>query len=241
MLPGGYRLLVGRDMHEKQRFRANVVGVLVWSLGGTLVLALNGGLFVSRRMLSRVDQVSRTAQQIMCGELSRRMEKSGNGDEFDRLADSVNAMLDRINRLMVGMRLSTDNTAHDLRSPLTRLKSRIELALRDPPESHRDREALANVLLQTDAALAVFGSLLRIATAWRLAVWPSRGQRATHRADDQTAANESTRWAGDDRLPPAHKGSREDSVAAASCLVGQDLRDYRPLGVGTSDLAKELF
>jgi signal transduction histidine kinase len=165
ILPGGYRLLVGRDMHEKRRFRAIVVGALVWSLGGTLVLALTGGLFVTGRMLSRVDQVSRTARQIMDGDLSRRMEKSGSGDEFDRLADSLNAMLDRIERLMIGMRLSTDSIAHDLRSPLTRLKIRIELALRNPPEVDRDREALANVLSQTDAALAVFDSLLRIATA----------------------------------------------------------------------------
>lgn len=165
ILPGGYRLLVGRDMHEKRRFRAIVVGALVWSLGGALVLALTGGLFVTGRMLSRVDQVSRTARKIMDGDLSRRMEKSGSGDEFDHLADSLNAMLDRIERLMIGMRLSTDSIAHDLRSPLTRLKSRIELALRNPPEVDRDREALANVLSQTDAALAVFDSLLRIATA----------------------------------------------------------------------------
>jgi signal transduction histidine kinase len=165
ILPGGYRLLVGRDMHEKRRFRAIVVGALVWSLGGALVLALTGGLFVTGRMLSRVDQVSRTARKIMDGDLSRRMEKSGSGDEFDHLADSLNAMLDRIERLMIGMRLSTDSIAHDLRSPLTRLKNRIELALRNPPEVDRDREALANVLSQTDAALAVFDSLLRIATA----------------------------------------------------------------------------
>ena len=165
ILPGGYRLLVGRDMHEKRRFRAIVVGALVWSLGGALVLALTGGLFVTGRMLSRVDQVSRTARKIMDGDLSRRMEKSGSGDEFDHLADSLNAMLDRIERLMIGMRLSTDSIAHDLRSPLTRLKSRIELALRNPPEVDRDREALANVLSQTDAALTVFDSLLRIATA----------------------------------------------------------------------------
>lgn len=165
ILPGGYRLLVGRDMHEKRRFRAIVVGALVWSLGGALVLALTGGLFVTGRMLSRVDQVSRTARQIMDGDLSRRMEKSGSGDEFDHLADSLNAMLDRIERLMIGMRLSTDSIAHDLRSPLTRLKNRIELALRNPPDVDRDREALANVLSQTDAALAVFDSLLRIATA----------------------------------------------------------------------------
>ena len=98
ILPGGYRLLVGRDMHEKRRFRAIVVGALIWSLGGTLVLALTGGLFVTGRMLSRVDQVSRTARKIMGGDLSRRMEKSGSGDEFDRLADSLNAMLDRIER-----------------------------------------------------------------------------------------------------------------------------------------------
>ncbi len=165
MLAGGYRLLVGRDMYERRRFRAIVVGALVWSLGGTLVLGLTGGYFVTRRMLSRVDQVSRTARRIMEGDLSQRMARSGSGDEFDRLASDLNVMLDRIERLMIGMRLSTDSIAHDLRGPLTRLKSQIELALADPPDRDRDREALSDALSQADTALGVFDSLLKIAMA----------------------------------------------------------------------------
>ncbi len=164
-LPGGHQLLVGRDMNEKTKFRNTVVETLAWSLAATVVLGLIGGLFVSRRMLRRVDQVSHTAQGIMQGDLSRRMRKSGSDDEFDRLAESLNAMLDQIERLMTGMRWATESIAHDLRSPLTRLRTRIELALRDPPAAGQDREALADALAQTDAALALFDSLLKIATA----------------------------------------------------------------------------
>ena len=164
-LPGGHRLLVGRDMYEKTKFRKTVVETLAWSLAATVVLGLIGGLFVSRRMLRRVDQVSHTAQGIMQGDLSRRMQKSGSDDEFDRLAESLNAMLDQIERLMTGMRWATESIAHDLRSPLTRLRTRIELALRDSPAESQDRAALADALAQTDAALALFDSLLKIATA----------------------------------------------------------------------------
>jgi len=164
-LPGGHRLLVGRDMYEKTQFRNTVVETLAWSLAATVVLGLIGGLFVSRRMLRRVDQVSYTAQGIMQGDLSRRMQKSGSDDEFDRLAESLNAMLDQIERLMTGMRWATESIAHDLRSPLTRLRTRIELALRDAPSENQDRAALADALGQTDSALALFDSLLKIATA----------------------------------------------------------------------------
>lgn len=164
-LPGGHRVLVGRDMYEKTKFRDTVVETLAWSLAATLVLGLIGGLFVSRRMLRRVDEVSHTAQGIMQGDLSRRMVKSGSDDEFDRLAESLNAMLDQIERLMTGMRWATESIAHDLRSPLTRLRTRIELAIRDSPPTSPDREALADALAQTDAALALFDSLLKIATA----------------------------------------------------------------------------
>ncbi len=164
-LPDGHRLLVGRDMYEKTKFRNTVVETLAWSLAATVVLGLIGGLFVSRRMLRRVDQVTHTAQGIMQGDLSRRMRKSGSDDEFDRLAESLNAMLDQIERLMTGMRWATESIAHDLRSPLTRLRTRIELALREAPAAGQDREALADALAQTDAALALFDSLLKIATA----------------------------------------------------------------------------
>jgi signal transduction histidine kinase len=165
MLSGGFRLLVGRDTYERARFEKIVLNALTWSLAGAAALGVGGGLFLSRRMLRRVDEVSRTARQIVAGDLSLRLARTGSDDEFDRLADSVNGMLDQIERLMTGMRLATDSLAHDLRSPLTRLRGRIELALREPPDAGNDREALIDVLAQADAALATFNNLLKIAAA----------------------------------------------------------------------------
>ncbi len=164
-LRGGFRLLVGRDMSERQGFRATVIEALAWAVAVAVALGLAGGAFVSRRMLRRVDEVSGTAQRIVAGDLSQRVGLTGTGDEFDRLSESLNAMLDQIERLMTGMRLATDSIAHDLRGPLTRLKGRVELALRRPRDTDQDREALADVLAQTDAALAVFDSLIKIAMA----------------------------------------------------------------------------
>ncbi len=165
ILSGGYRLLIGRDTYERARFERIIFNALTWSLAAAALLGVGGGLFLSRRMLRRVDQVSRTARQIVAGDLSLRLVKTGSDDEFDRLADSVNGMLDQIERLMTGMRLATDSMAHDLRSPLTRLRGRIELALRAPPQTASDREALIDVLAQADAALCTFDSLLKIAAA----------------------------------------------------------------------------
>jgi signal transduction histidine kinase len=164
-LTGNYRLLVGRDMHEKAKFRNIVVETLTWSLAATLALGLLGGVLLSRGMLARVDGVTQTARRIMQGDLSRRIRERGSGDEFDRLAESLNAMFEQIERLMSGMRLATDSLAHDLRGPLTRLRGRIELALIQPPESAHDRQALVDVLSQADSALAMFDSLLKIAAA----------------------------------------------------------------------------
>ena len=164
-LSGGYRLLVGRDTHERTNLRDIVIKALGWSLAAALALGLVGGIVLSRRMLRRVEHVAVTSQGIMAGDLSRRIAVTGTGDEFDRLATSLNAMLDQIERLMTGMRLATDSLAHDLRSPLTRLRGRIELALRQPPHAARDREALADVLRQAEVALSTFDSLMKIAMA----------------------------------------------------------------------------
>lgn len=164
-LRGGYRLLVGRDARAHQRFRSTMRTALAWSVAATAILGVGGGVLLSRRVLARVDRVSTTARQIMAGDLARRVETTGSGDEFDRLAHSLNAMLDRIEHLMTGMRLATDSLAHDLRGPLTRLRARIELALRSPSEGQADRQALEEVLSQADAAIALFDGLLAIALA----------------------------------------------------------------------------
>lgn len=164
-LPGDYRLLVGRDTEDKTQFQRMVVETLGWSLAVALVLGLAGGVVLSRRVLERVDQVTRTTRRIMAGDWRQRIVKDGSGDEFDRLAASFNMLLARIERLMTGMQLATDSLAHDLRSPLTRLRGRIELALRHPPDSERDRDALADALAQSETAIATFDSLLKIAQA----------------------------------------------------------------------------
>jgi signal transduction histidine kinase len=164
-LAGGYRLLVGRDMHEKAKFRNIVIETLAWSLAGALALGLLGGVFLSRRILARFDGVTQTARQILEGDLSRRIRERGSGDEIDRLAESLNAMFEQLERLMSGMRLATESLAHDLRGPLTRLRGRIELALLQPPNSAQDRAALVDVLCQAESSLAMFDSLLKIAAA----------------------------------------------------------------------------
>ena len=92
-------------------------------------LALVSWFFVSRRVLKRIDSVSATSRRIMAGDLSGRLEVTGTGDEFDRLADSLNAMLDRIEHLLYGLKDVSDNIAHDLKTPLTRLRNRVEAAL----------------------------------------------------------------------------------------------------------------
>ncbi len=166
VLPGGFRLLVGRDPRGRADFEDLILESLGGALGITLVLGLLGGLVMSRRMLRRVDAVRETGQRIVRGDLSRRMPVTGVGDEFDRLSITVNEMLDEIETLMTGLRTVTDSVAHDLRSPLTRLKSRLELALREgPTDEQGHRAALERAIAETDAILRTFATLMEIARA----------------------------------------------------------------------------
>ncbi len=162
-IPGGFRLLVGRDLGEQQRFKEVLAGAMrVWLL---VVLAMAGvsWLFVSRYVLRRIDAMAATGNQIMEGNLSRRLPVAGNGDEFDRLALSLNGMLERIEQLMQGLRDVTDNIAHDLKTPLTRMRTRIEAALRDGGTGTDYRQAMEETLEDCDGLLRIFDALLRIA------------------------------------------------------------------------------
>ena len=129
-LPGGFRLLVGRDLEERERLFSIIANAGQWSLALVIVLGLAGGFFVSRRVLSRIDAMTEKAQVIMAGDLAGRLPIAGTGDELDRLADHLNAMLERIEALMRGLKEVSDNIAHDLKTPLTRLRNRCEEALR---------------------------------------------------------------------------------------------------------------
>ncbi|WP_137388030.1 HAMP domain-containing sensor histidine kinase [Rhodoligotrophos defluvii] len=160
----GYTLLVGRDIQERRQFTEIIRRTLFWALGLTLLLGLGGGLLMSRNFLKRVDSIAETSRTIMEGDLAGRMPVSGTGDELDRLAISLNQMLEQIERLMIGMREVSSNVAHDLKTPLTRLRAQAEDALRDgSPE--RYRKALEETLEEADSLLRIFNALLSIARA----------------------------------------------------------------------------
>jgi len=164
-LAGGFRLLVGRDMAERAEFQEAIAHTLVAALGITIILGITGALYLSHKLLRRVETVAETSRTIVHGELARRIPLEGSGDEFDRLSSSLNEMLDQIEQLMTGMRAVTDSLAHDLRSPLTRLKGRIEVTLRGAADLARYRETLEQTIADTDAILATFNALLSIAQA----------------------------------------------------------------------------
>jgi len=162
-LPGGYTLLVGRAISELRRFEKVIKSALYWSIGLTLVIGLLAGILVSRRMLVRVDRMTASSNRIMAGDLTERIPETGSGDELDRLAHSLNAMLERINGLLHGMRQVSDNIAHDLKTPLTRLRNRVETALRDKASIKSYRGALEQTIEESDHLIRTFNALLAIA------------------------------------------------------------------------------
>jgi signal transduction histidine kinase len=164
-LPGGFRLLVGRDLEERERIYGIIANAGRWSFALVVVLGLAGGFFVSRRVLSRVDAMTETAHTIMAGDLSGRLPVAGTGDELDRLAENLNAMLERIEALMHGLKEVSDNIAHDLKTPLTRLRNRCEQALRTSRNDADYRTTLEATIAESDDLIRTFDALLMIARA----------------------------------------------------------------------------
>jgi signal transduction histidine kinase len=164
-LPGGYHLLVGRDTMERRHFQDRVLISLAWALLLTVGLGAAGGVLISRNVMHRIDAINQTTRQIMSGALQERMAMANNGDELDQLAGNLNAMLDQIEHLMVGMRQVTDSVAHDLRTPLTRLRSRLEITLVEAGTEDEYRAAIQEAISEADRLLGIFGALLSIAEA----------------------------------------------------------------------------
>jgi hypothetical protein len=164
-LNGGFKLLVARDVAERHETERLFTTTLPWSAALMLALAIIGGYFMSRNLLARLDSINRKSHEIMAGDLSKRLPLTRAGDEFDTLAANLNHMLDRTERLMKGMREVTDSVAHDLRTPLNRLRNRLEGALGDlDPESHEWSEIEAAVA-ETDRLIGTFNAILMIAEA----------------------------------------------------------------------------
>ena len=165
VLPGGFRLLVGHDLEDREIVSAMMNRALVTSLLWLTAIGTLGGLFVARRVLRRVDAMSASARTIMRGDLSGLLPLAGTGDELNRLAQNLNAMLDRISVLMTGLQEVSDNIAHDLKTPLTRLRNRAEEALRSTQSADEYRAALEQVIEESDGLIRIFNALLMIARA----------------------------------------------------------------------------
>ena len=164
-LSNGFRLLVGRDLEERRRLFGIVANAAQWSVLVVIVLGIGGGIFVARRVLQRIDAMTGTTRRIMAGDLSGRLPVGRSGDELDRLAENLNAMLERIEALMVGLKEVSDNIAHDLKTPLTRLRNRAEEALASSGSEAEYRAALERTIEESDGLIRTFNALLMIARA----------------------------------------------------------------------------
>jgi signal transduction histidine kinase len=161
-LPNQLILLVGRDLGEPERFRLVVRRSLVFALGTMSLGALLIWYFVGRRALKRIDTMSDASRRIMGGDLSRRLPVIGAGDEFDRLAENLNVMLGRIAELNEGLKQVSDNIAHDLKTPLTRLRNRAEAALAGKRSAVEYRDVLEGTIAESDQLIRTFNAILMI-------------------------------------------------------------------------------
>lgn len=162
-LEGGVFLFVGQDAGQLTEMRELWIYALLWGLGTTLLLATAGGAIMGTVALRRVEEINRVAGAIIQGDLNQRIPLRGSHDEFDVLATHLNEMLTRIQQLMEGMRQVSNDIAHDLRTPLGRLRQALERTLREATTVDQYRVAVDHAIGQTDQILETFAALLRIA------------------------------------------------------------------------------
>jgi signal transduction histidine kinase len=161
-LPGGERLLVGRDLGDLEDFDRSIALTLGTAVGLLLLLAAAAGVSTSRRSVSRIEAINMASREIMRTGLGQRIPLRGTGDEWDELADNLNSMLARIEELVEANRQVSDNLAHDLRTPLTRMRGRLEKAYHRPPAIGEYPALLGAAIAELDGILKTFSSLLRI-------------------------------------------------------------------------------
>jgi signal transduction histidine kinase len=162
-LPGDYLLLVAQDVHDRYLTERMFTTTLPWTVLLILLLGTVGGALLGRNMLRRLDGINRTSGEIIAGDLTRRVPLNGSGDEFDVLAENLNRMLDRIERLMRGLREVTDSVAHDLRTPLNRLRNRLEESAARLSASGAQAGEIERAIAETDQLIGTFNALLLIA------------------------------------------------------------------------------
>lgn len=164
-LSGGLRLVVGRDVVERRGYSAIIVQTFMVGVIGIILFSIVAGGITARRVLRRIDTIRATSTKIMLGNLSERVPVTKRNDEFDGLATNLNAMLDRIEQLLQGLKEVTDNVAHDLKTPLTRLRNQAESALREGASEQSREQALETTIAESDRLIQTFNALLMIARA----------------------------------------------------------------------------
>jgi signal transduction histidine kinase len=164
-LPGGYKMLVGHDVQERQDVKSLMMRGLIVAVVMTLLLGLGGGFWMGRRILAQAGAISAVATQIMRGDLSQRLPVRDADDEINTLAREINGMLDKIEQLTLGMRTVLDSAAHDLRTPLNRLQSTAEGAMTQLKPGSAERRVLERVTTEVDHMRSTLDALLRIALA----------------------------------------------------------------------------
>ncbi len=164
-LPGGERLLVGRDASAQRRFDAALTQSAIWGAVGAIALSLITGWLLTRLIFSRIADISRTADSIVTGDIERRVPLRGTGDELDQLSETLNEMLDRISDLILNLRMTTSSFSHDLRSPLTRLRANLEDLANQTDGSPEQKSLAEKSLLEADRLLTIFDNLVEIARA----------------------------------------------------------------------------
>ncbi|SFV36547.1 Signal transduction histidine kinase [Devosia crocina] len=162
-LDNGMRLVVGRDVVERRGYSAIILQSFLVGVVGIILFSVVAGGVTARRVLKRIDTIRDTSTKIMSGNLSERVPITRRNDEFDGLARNLNAMLDRIEQLLQGLKEVTDNVAHDLKTPLTRLRNQAEAALRDTASEETRERALETVIGESDRLIQTFNALLMIA------------------------------------------------------------------------------
>jgi len=161
--PSGDRLLVGRDISDLDLFTGQIKTAVISGVALIFVLAGVASILVTRRTVGRIEQINATSRAIMASGLDKRIPLRGTHDEWDRVAENLNLMLERIETLMGEVKQVSDNLAHDLRTPLTRMRGRLEKAYHSQRFDEDAQALIGDTIADLDAVLRIFSSITRIA------------------------------------------------------------------------------